>query len=153
MIGGARKGAKQSQANKSQWQGQIGDINKSLGELDVQAGLQTEVAESDTTENLTRQSKALGGTKTDAVESIEDASTEFAFSGADKEKLSDVTEKIDLNFEDTKKVAEMELDKTLASIEEWKGSEKNRLNSEKKTLNAQIGAASNTDTFLENLFG
>lgn len=153
MVGGARKGAKQSRSNISAWQSQIGDINKSLGELESQASLQTDVAKTDLTKNLTTQAEKLGRTKTDALENIEESSTEFAFSGETEEKLTDVTEHIDLNFEDTKKVAEQELDKTLASIEEWKGSETKRLEAERKTLFHQIGAARNTDTFMENLFG
>lgn len=153
MVSGARKGAKQSRSNIGMWQSQLGDINKSLGELDTQAGLQEEVAKTDLTKDLTRQGKNLGRTKTEALDSIEESSKEFAFSGETEEKLSDVTEKIDLNFEDTKKVAEMELDKTLASIEEWKGSETKRLEGERKTLSHQIGAARNSDSFLENLFG
>ena len=153
MIGGARRGAKQSRHNIGEWQSQIGDINKSLGELETQATLQTEVAKLDLTEDLTREGKNLGRTKTEALENVEEASTEFAFSGEEQERLTDVTEKIDLNFEDTKKVAERELDKTLASIEEWKGSERKILEGERKTLQGQIGAARNTDSFLENLFG
>jgi hypothetical protein len=70
-----------------------------------------------------------------------------------EQKLTDAVEGIDVGFEDTKKMEEQNLDKSLAAITEWKGAERSRLESEKDGLLASINANRQTDSFWENIFG
>ena len=153
MVGGARRGAKQSRTNISQYRDQIGNINKSLAELETTASAQMETAEQDFTQDLTMNAKKLGRDKTKLVDALEDANSEFAFSGETEDKMVSLDEDIDRNFDDEKKLRERELDKTLSSIEEFKASETSRLEEERRTLFAGIDSAKNTDSFFENLFG
>ena len=153
MIGGARRGAKQSRLNIQSDQKSLSLVNKSLTELEGVASLKEEVAQSDFTEGLTMKGKQLGREKTNIVKQVDEMNTEFAFSGETEQKLTDAVESIDLNFEDTKKMEEKRLDESLSAITEWKGTEKARLESEKDSLLASIDANRQTDSFWENIFG
>lgn len=153
MIGGARRGAKQSRLNIKSDQRSMGMINKSLGELESLAGQKSEVAQLDFQEGLTMKSKQLGREKTKLVRDAEEMNTEFAVSGLTEQKLTEAVEGIDVGFEDTKKMEEKKLDESLSAITEWKGAERSRLESEKDTLLASIDVGRTQDSFWENIFG
>ena len=153
MVGGARRGAKQSRLNIKSDQRSMGLINQSLGELDSLASSKTEVAEMDFTEGLTMRGKQLGREKTKLVRDAEEMNTEFAVSGLTEQKLTEAVEGIDVGFEDTKKMEERRLDESLSAITEWKGAERSRLESEKDTLLASIDIGRTQDSFWENIFG
>jgi|TARA_R100001530_G_scaffold136320_2_gene116418 hypothetical protein len=153
MIGGARRGAKQSRSNIASDRKSLGLVNQALGELETLGTMKEEVAQSDFTEGLTMKGKQLGRDKTQLVKQVGEMNDQFAFSGEGEQKLTDAVESIDVNFEDTKKMEEKRLDESLSAITEWKGGEKARLDSEKHTLLSSIDANQNTDTFWENIFG
>jgi len=153
MIGGARRGSKQSRLQKASANRQLGHINQALGELDTLAGQKSDIAQSDYTGSLTAEAKTVGRAKTKMLAQGEDAMTSFAFSGDAHDTLSQATDEMDYTFDESKRQKEIELDKTLSAIDEWKGSEASRLNSEKDVLNEQIKVASTTDSFWENIFG
>ncbi len=153
MVGGARRGAKQSRSQMASDRRSMGLINESLGNLEGLASAKTEVAQSDFMEGLTQKGKQMGREKTKLVKQGEELNTEFAVSGMTEQKLTDAVEGIDVGFEDTKKMEEQNLDKSLAAITEWKGAERSRLESEKDGLLASINANRQTDSFWENIFG
>tara|TARA_R100000742_G_scaffold4279_1_gene1653 strand:- start:5702 stop:6211 length:510 start_codon:yes stop_codon:yes gene_type:complete len=153
MIGGARRNSKQSRLQKASARRQLGSINQALGELDTLAGQKSDIANSDFQSSLVSEAKTIGRTKSKMIEKGEDAMTSFAFSGEAEETLSQATEEMDFTFDESKRQKEVELDKTLSAIDEWKGGEASRLNAEKDVLNEQIKVASTTDSFWENIFG
>ena len=149
MITGARGKARASRAQLQANQAAIGDINKALGGLEETALARQETAEEETNvafEESARQSSTMFD---DLQKSTEDASGKqgFAFSGEVSENFEVMQKRMQDQFGVTKENLDRNLEKTVASIEEWKLGETERLSAEKRKLeyqNQTLGATSST---------
>ena len=149
MISGARGKARASRAQLQANQAAIGDINKALGGLEETALARQETAEEETNvafEESARQSSTMFD---DLQKSTEDASGKqgFAFSGEVSENFEVMQKRMQDQFGVTKENLDRNLEKTVASIEEWKLGETERLSAEKRKLeyqNQTLGATSST---------
>ena len=149
MITGARGKARASRAQLQANQAAIGDINKALGGLEETALPRQETAEEETNvafEESARQSSTMFD---DLQKSTEDASGKqgFAFSGEVSENFEVMQKRMQDQFGVTKENLDRNLEKTVASIEEWKLGETERLSAEKRKLeyqNQTLGATSST---------
>ena len=149
MITGARGKARASRAQLQANQAAIGDINKALGGLEETALARQETAEEETNgafEESARQSSTMFD---DLQKSTEEASGKqgFAFSGEVSENFEVMQGRMQDQFGVTKENLDRNLEKTIASIEEWKMGETERLQSEKRKLeyqNKSLGATSST---------
>ena len=149
MISGARGKARASRAQLQANQAAIGDINKALGGLEETALARQETAEEETNvafEESARQSSTMFD---DLQKSTEDASGKqgFAFSGEVSENFDVMQKRMQDQFGITKENLDRNLEKTVASIEEWKLGETERLSAEKRKLeyqNQTLGATSST---------
>ena len=149
MITGARGKARASRAQLQANQAAIGDINKALGGLEETALARQETAEEETNvafEESARQSSTMFD---DLQKSTEDASGKqgFAFSGEVSENFEVMQKRMQDQFGVTKENLDRNLEKTVASIEEWKLGETERLSAEKRKLEYQndtLGATSST---------
>jgi len=149
MISGARGKARASRAQLQANQAAISDINKALGGLEETALARQETAEEETNvafEESARQSSTMFD---DLQKSTEDASGKqgFAFSGEVSENFEVMQKRMQDQFGVTKENLDRNLEKTVASIEEWKLGETERLSAEKRKLeyqNQTLGATSST---------
>ena len=149
MITGARGKARASRAQLQANQAAIGDINTALGGLEETALARQETAEEETNvafEESARQSSTMFD---DLQKSTEDASGKqgFAFSGEVSENFEVMQKRMQDQFGVTKENLDRNLEKTVASIEEWKLGETERLSAEKRKLeyqNQTLGATSST---------
>ena len=149
MISGARGKARASRAQLQANQAAIGDINTALGGLEETALARQETAEEETNvafEESARQSSTMFD---DLQKSTEDASGKqgFAFSGEVSENFEVMQKRMQDQFGVTKENLDRNLEKTVASIEEWKLGETERLSAEKRKLeyqNQTLGATSST---------
>ena len=149
MITGARGKARASRAQLQANQAAIGDINKALGGLEETALARQETAEEETNvafEESARQSSTMFD---DLQKSTEDASGKqgFAFSGEVSENFEVMQKRMQDQFGVTKENLDRNLEKTVASIEEWKLGEPESLSAEKRKLEYQndtLGATSST---------
>ena len=149
MITGARGKARASRAQLQANHAAIGEINKALGGLEETALARQETAEEETNvafEESARQSSTMFD---DLQKSTEDASGKqgFAFSGEVSENFEVMQKRMQDQFGVTKENLDRNLEKTVASIEEWKLGETERLSAEKRKLeyqNQTLGATSST---------
>jgi len=147
-FSGASGKSKASRAQMSQNRQAIGEINTALGGLTDTAQARTEVAEEESDiqfEEGARQSSTMFD---DLQRSTEEASGKqgFAFSGEVQENFEKMQHRMQDDFGVTKENIDRNLEKTIASIEEWKMGESERLKSERRKLEAQNQQLSGTSS-------
>lgn len=136
MLSGAGSTAKSSRYQLSANRAAIGDINQALGDLDSTALARQEVAEEDADVEFTQQAEQTSTMFDDLQRTSDDASGKagFAFQGEVTENFERMEKRMQDNFGVSKDNMDRNLEKTVASIEEWKLGEGERLNSEKRKL-------------------
>ena len=138
-IGGASGKSKASRSQLRANNQAIGEIDSALGNLEDTALARTEVAEEESDVAFTEGARQTSTMFDDLQRTTEDASGKqgFAFSGEVQENFEKMQHRMQDEFGVTKENIDRNLEKTVASIEEWKMGETERLQSEKRKLQAQ----------------
>ena len=135
LLGGSGK-AKASRTQMTANKAAISEIDNALIDLEGVAADKTSVAEGEFDTAFETTAKDTSNTLTDLAKTTEDTigKTGFAVAGETEEVFKRTEERLLEDFDTSKDVIDTNLQKTLASIEEWKMGESERLKSEKRKL-------------------
>ena len=153
MVGGAATRAKGNRTLASNLSSSLQDLRKRKGEIGLAASSQREVAEGDFAENQKAEGQQLGRAKTRTIKAMEESNTEFARDTNKEGELSDAVESMDLSWDESKRRNTMQLDKVMASIDQFEEEEHLRLEGEEKRLNQELEGARAKSGFFSNLLG
>ncbi len=133
----------------------IGEINTALTNLEGAATDKISIAKEETETAFETSAEQTSNTLTDLTRTSEEAvgKTGFAMAGEAEEAFARTEERLLEDFDTSKEVIDTNLEKTLASIEEWKLGEGERLRSEKRKLEAANKNLRSTSSFFGALFG
>jgi len=138
-FSGASGKAKASSAQLDANRQAIGEINTALGGVNETAQSRGEVAEEESNVAFEEGARQTSTMFDDLQRTTEEASGKqgFAFSGEVQENFEKMQHRMQDDFGVSKENIDRNLEKTIASIEEWKMGETERLKSEKRKLEAQ----------------
>ena len=153
LLGAGGK-AKASRAGKRSVMLQIEDINESLGNLSGASLSKKEVGVEDFNRNIGNMSMKASDTMTDAYRQQESiaGSSGFSLDNQLEEKFINQNEKVSDSLINDRDNLANNLDKYMADVDEWEGSERSRLKAQKRQLQAKHKYHSETDNFLKALF-
>lgn len=152
LLGGKR----QSQASKADILGKkigLEEIDKSLALMGDTASAQEESAKIEYKDQLENSGKQMSNmnNKLDIQQDTASSKQGFAYSGEILENVSETKREMNQQFTMQREGLMNQLDKTLANITEWQTTETNRLNAEKRKLQAGIQSAEKTNTTFKAL--
>ena len=84
---------------------------------------------------------------------MEESNTEFARDTNKEGDLSEAVESMDTSWEESKRRNTMQLDKVMASIDQFEDEERLAVEGEKKRLNMELEGAKAKSGFFSNLWG
>jgi hypothetical protein len=147
-VGAARGTAKASRSQLGENRAAIGDINTALGHVESTALARGEVAEEEATTAFEQNAMQTSNMFNDLQRTTEDAAgkQDFVFSGEVQENFNRMEKRMQDEFGVTKENIDMNLEKTISSIEEWKVGETERLKHEKRKLSYANDRLRNTST-------
>ena len=153
MVGGAATRSKGNRRLASNLSASLQDLRKRKGEIGSATQAQREVAEGDFQENQKAEGIQLGRTKTRVIKQMEESNTDFARDTNKEGELSEAVENMDLSWEESKRRNTMQLDKVMASIDQFEEEEHLRLEGEERRLEQELEGARAQSGFFSNLFG
>jgi len=135
LLGGSGK-AKASRTQINANKAAIGEIDNALVNLEGAATDKIGIAQEESDTAFETSAKDTSNTLTDLARTSEETigKTGFAVAGETEEVFARTEERLLDDFDTSKEVIDTNLEKTLASIEEWKMGESERLKSEKRKL-------------------
>jgi len=153
MIGGANERSKGNKRLAGQLQSSLFDLNKREGEIGAAAEAQREVAYGDYQEEQKATGQGIGRAKGKTIKMMEESNTEFARDTNKEGDLSEAVESMDTSWEESKRRNTMQLDKVMASINQFEDEERLAVEGEKKRLNMELEGAKAKSGFFSNLWG
>lgn len=153
MIGGASKRTQSNRRLKPMLEGSLLDLNKRKEDVRMAAGTQREVAEGDYQENQKAEGLTLGRTKMNVVRQMEESNTEFARDTNKEGELSRAVDSMDMSWEESKRRNTMQLDKVMASIDQFEEEENLAISDERKRLDYELEGVKASQGFFDNLWG
>jgi hypothetical protein len=153
MIGGASERTKGNKRLASNLQSSLFDLNKREGEIGQAAETQREVAHGDYQEEQKARGQEIGRAKGQTIKMMEESNTEFARDTNKEGDLSEAVESMDTSWEESKRRNTMQLDKVMASIDQFEDEERLAVEGERKRLNMELEGAKAKSGFFSNLWG
>jgi len=141
MVGGAATRASGNRSLASNLSQSLIDLRARKGDIGLSASTQREVAEGDFTENKKAEGMSLGRAKTRTIKQMEESNTDFARDTNKEGELSEAVESMDLSWEESKRRGTMQLDKVMASIDQFEEEEHLKLEGEEKRLTQELEGA------------
>ena len=153
LLGAGGK-AQASRAGKESVMLQLEDINESLANLSGTSLAKKEVGVEDFNRNVKNMSMKTSDTMTDTYRQQESivGSSGFSLDSQLEEKFKIQGERISDTFINDRDNLANNLDKFMADVDEWELTERAKLTSQKRQLQAKHKYHSKTDNFLKALF-
>ena len=153
MVGGASKRTKSNRRLKGQIEDSLVGLTKRKSDIKLASETQREVAEGDYQENQKAEGLMLAQNKMNVTRQMEESNTDFARDKNKEGELSRAVESMDLSWEESQRRNTMQLDKVMASIDQFEQEEELAVEDEQKRLRNELEGVKASQGFFDNLWG
>ena len=150
MVGGASKRTKSNRRLKGQIEDSLVGLTKRKSDIKLASETQREVADQ---ENQKAEGLMLAQNKMNVTRQMEESNTDFARDTNKEGELSRAVESMDLSWEESQRRNTMQLDKVMASIDQFEQEEELAVEDEQKRLRNELEGVKASQGFFDNLWG